>query len=233
MIRVTKPFLPPIREVENLLNSIWKKNWLTNNGPILRELEIKLDNYLGTKNGVIVANGTMALQLAIKALNLKRNVITTPISYVATTSSLLWEGCNAIFVDIDPSTLNIDCSKIEDNIDKNTQAILATHCFGNPCNIDEIEKIAKKHNLKVIYDAAHCFGTKYKGKTIYNYGDISISSFHATKLYHMVDGGGIYSNNPELIDKLKIMRNFGHNGPENFSLLGINAKTLNYIQQLG
>ena len=163
MIPVTKPFLPPREEYSNLVDSIWERNWLTNNGPIVNELELKLKEYLGLDHLLYMSNGTIALQIAIKALELKGEIITTPFSYVATTSSIVWEGCEPVFVDIHPETFNIDPSHIEAAITENTSAILATHVYGNPCDIEAIDKIAKKHNLKVIYDAAHCFGTTYKG----------------------------------------------------------------------
>jgi dTDP-4-amino-4,6-dideoxygalactose transaminase len=171
-----------------------------------------------------VTNGTIALQLAIKALGLKGEIITTPFSYVATTSSIVWEGCIPVFVDIDEETLNIDPNKIEDAITSRTSAILATHCFGNACDIDAIETIAQRHNLKVIYDAAHCFGTQYKGKSIFEYGDVSTLSLHATKPVHSVEGGLVVTQDPELLKRLAFMRNFGHDGPEKFHGLGINGK---------
>lgn len=187
---VTKPFSPPIAEYQELLSGIWQRNWFTNNGPLVNDLELKLKKHLDLKHLLYVSNGTIALQIALKALGITKKVITTPFSYVATTSSLVWEGCKPIYVDIDPETFNIDPTKIEDAIDSDTEAILATHCFGNPCDIDAIDRIAKKHNLKVIYDAAHCFGTTYKGKSVFTFGDISTTSFHATKLFHTIEGGG-------------------------------------------
>jgi dTDP-4-amino-4,6-dideoxygalactose transaminase len=169
-------------------------------------------------------NGTIALQIAIKALGLKGQIITTPFSYVATTSSIVWEGCEAVFADIDPTTFNIDANAIEPPITERTTAILATHVFGNPCDIDAIDAIAKKHNLKVIYDAAHCFGTTYKNKSVFAYGDIATTSFHATKLFHTTEGGAVFTNDEELLKKMSFMRNFGHNGPEDFAEVGINGK---------
>jgi dTDP-4-amino-4,6-dideoxygalactose transaminase len=173
------------------------------------------------------------LQIAIKALDLKGEIITTPFSYVATTSSIVWEGCEPIFVDIDQETLNIDPSKIEAAITGKTTAILATHCFGNACDIDAIDTIAKKHNLKVIYDAAHCFGTKYNGKSIFEYGDISTSSLHATKLMHSVEGGLVVTKDAELLKKMAYMRNFGHDGPEKFNGVGINGKNSEFHAAMG
>lgn len=224
MIPVTKPFLPPINDYQNYLVSIWDKECLTNNGYLLQELESKLAEYLKVGKVLFVGNGTVALQIAIKALKLKRKIITTPFSYVATASSIFWEGCEPVFADIDEDTLNIDPNKIETEIDEDTSAILATHVFGNPCQIDVIKKIADKHKLKVIYDAAHCFGTLYKGKSIFDYGDISTSSFHATKIFHSVEGGAIFSKNTEIQERVFYMRNFGHDGPERFNGVGINGK---------
>ena len=197
MIPVTKPFLPPKEEVYALLDEVWNRQWLTNNGPLVSELELKLKEYLDVPHLLYLNNGTIALQIAIKALELKGEIITTPFSYVATTSSIMWEGCTPVFVDIDKHTFNIDPNKIEASITTKTKAILATHVFGNPCDIDAIQKIAIKHNLKVIYDAAHCFGTTYKGKSVFTYGDISTTSFHATKLFHTIEGGAIFCNSTE------------------------------------
>src|SRR5690554_1037346 len=184
MIPITKPFLPPKEEYEKYLKDIWERNWLTNNGPLTQELEKKVKAHLKVKELLFVTNGTIALQMAIKALNLTGEIITTPFSFVATTSSIVWEGCEPIFVDIDEKTLNIDASKIEESITERTSAILVTHVYGNPCDVEAIEKIAMKHKLKVIYDGAHAFGVDINGKSIFEYGDISICSLHATKLYH-------------------------------------------------
>jgi dTDP-4-amino-4,6-dideoxygalactose transaminase len=224
MIPVTKPFLPPIQEYEQYLKDIWKRNWLTNNGPLVNELELKLKEFLGLKHLLFVTNGTIALQLAIKALGLNGKIITTPFSYVATTSSIVWEGCEPVFVDIDRETCNIDPRKIEEAITSDTVAILATHVYGNPCDVEAIDKIARAKNLKVIYDGAHAFGVKVNGRSIFEYGDISTCSFHATKLFHTVEGGAIVTRDPDLLKKMAYLRNFGHDGPERFAELGINAK---------
>lgn len=224
MINVTKPFLPPIEEYQDYVKQIWERNWLTNNGPLVNELELRLKELLAVDHLLYLNNGTIALQIAIKALKLKGKIITTPFSYVATTSSIIWEGCSPVFVDIDPDTLNIDPTKIEESITPDTSAIIATHTYGNPCNIDAIQAIADKYNLKVIYDAAHCFGTKYKGKSVYTYGDISTASFHATKIFHTIEGGAVFTKDPELLKKMAYMRNFGHNGPTDYAEVGINGK---------
>lgn len=224
MIPVTKPFLPPKKEYDELLRAVWERNWLTNNGPLAYELELLLAEYLKVDRLCYLSNGTIALQIAIKVLRLQGEIITTPFSYVATVSSIVWEGCQPVFVDIDPLSFNIDPARIEDAITPRTSAILATHVYGNPCEIDSIGKIARKYNLKVIYDAAHCFGTKYKGNSVYKYGDISTASFHATKLYHTTEGGALFSPDTKIIDEVSWMRNFGHAGSERFNGLGINGK---------
>lgn len=233
MINVTKPFLPDIEEYITYLKGIWDRNWLTNNGPLVNELELKLKDYLKVDHMLYLSNGTIAIQIAIKALELQGEIITTPFSYVATTSSIVWEGCEPVFVDIDPNSLNINPALIEAAITDKTSAILATHVFGNPCDIDAIDKIAKKHNLKVIYDAAHCFGTKYKGKSVFEYGDIVTTSFHATKLYHTTEGGAVFSKDASLIKKMSYLRNFGHNGPESFAMVGINGKNSEFHAAMG
>jgi dTDP-4-amino-4,6-dideoxygalactose transaminase len=224
MIPVTKPFLPPKAEFDRFLEGVWSRNWLTNNGPLVNELELQLKRYLQVSHLLYVSNGTIALQLAIKALQLKGEIITTPFSYVATTSSIVWEGCRPVFADIDPRTLNIDPASIRERITPDTSAILATHCFGNACDIAAIQEIAETHGLKVIYDAAHCFGTKYNGQSIFSYGDISTTSFHATKLFHTVEGGAVFTTDPDLLKRMAYMRNFGHDGPEQFNGVGINGK---------
>lgn len=233
MIPVTKPFIPPLAEYNKYLKGIWKRSWLTNNGPLVNELEIRLKENLGVPYCLYVGNGTIALQMAIKALKLEGEIITTPFSHVATTSSIVWEGCKPVFADIHPKTLNIDPSKIEALITPKTSAILATHCFGNPCAIDEIDLLAQKHGLKVIYDAAHCFGTTYKGKSVFLYGDISTTSFHATKLFHSVEGGAVFTTDQGLFEKLGYLRNFGHDGPEKFNGVGINGKNSEFHAAMG
>lgn len=224
MIPVTKPFVPAYTDVEELLKGVWERNWWTNNGPLLREYSNRLSAYLDAKHVQVVGNGTQALQLASKALNLSGNVLTTPFSYVATTSSLVWEGLNPVFVDVDPDTMNINPSLLERAVDEHTTAIVATHCFGNACAVEEIDRVAKKYKLKVIYDAAHAFGTLYRGKSIFQYGDVSTLSLHATKPVHCVEGGAVIAKDPELLKKVFFMHNFGHNGPEDYYSVGINAK---------
>jgi dTDP-4-amino-4,6-dideoxygalactose transaminase len=232
MINVTKTFLPPMEEYINILQRAWDNAWLTNNGELLQELELKLKNYLAVDNLLFCSNGTIVLQLALKALGISKEVITTPFSYVATTNAILWEGCTPVFVDIKPDSLCIDESKIEAAITENTEAILATHVYGLPCNVNAIDAIAKKYNLKVIYDAAHAFGCRYLGKSLLNYGDVSTCSFHATKLFHTVEGGAVISNNNELNHKLFLYRSFGHIGDDYYTE-GINAKNSEFHAAMG
>ena len=187
-------------------------------------LESQLKDFLNVKNVSFVSNGTIAIQLAIKALELKGEIITTPFTYIATSSSIAWEGCKPVFVDIDKETLNINPELIEEKITSKTSAIIATHVFGNPCDVIAIDRIAKKHNLKVIYDAAHAFGVELNGKSIFEYGDISTCSTHATKIFHTIEGGLVFSNSIELIKKINFLKNFGHSGPFDYELIGINGK---------
>lgn len=224
MIPVTKTFLPPIEEYNSWVQKAFDNQWLTNRGELVKLLEEKLKGYLKTDWITITNNGTTPIQIALKLLAKQGEVITTPFSYVATTSSIIWENCMPVFVDIHPEYLTIDETKIEAAITDKTTCILATHVFGNPCNVEEIERIAKKYNLKVIYDAAHCFGVKYNEKSIFEYGDVGTCSFHATKLFHTAEGGAMFANDKELQHKLFYSHNFGHNGPLDFHGLGINAK---------
>ena len=202
-------------------------------GQLVQKLEHELTTYLNIDHLFFVSNGTIALQIAIKALDLNGEIITTPFSYVATTSTIVWESCAPVFVDIDPQTLCIDPNLIEAAITEETSAILATHVYGIPCAVEQIEAIAKKHNLKVIYDAAHTFGVKYKGKSLSWYGDISTLSFHATKLFHTVEGGAIITHDSQLAHKISYMRNFGHNKCEGFWGLGINGKNSEFHAAMG
>lgn len=233
MIPVTKPFLPPQQIYQSYLDGIWKREWLTNMGPLASDLELRLKAFLKVDHLLYVTNGTVALQMAIKALDLKGEIITTPFSFVATTSSIVWEGCTPVFVDIDPENLNIDADKIEAAITENTSAILATHVYGNPCDVEKIDRIAKKHNLKVIYDAAHAFGVEINGKSIFEYGAISTCSLHATKLYHSVEGGLVVTQDADLLKKLASIRNFGIAGFDTFENLGLNGKNSEFHAAMG
>lgn len=224
MINVTKTFFPPLEEYNEQLKRVWKNEWLTNRGELVVELEEKLKDYLAVSNILIMNNGTIPIQIALKILGNQGEIITTPFSYVATTSTIIWENCTPVFVDIHPDFLTIDETKIEQAITPKTTALLATHVFGNPCNIEAIEKIAQKHNLKVIYDAAHAFGVEYNGKSIFNFGDVSTCSFHATKLFHTGEGGALFCSDETLRHKMYYSHNFGHNGQLDFHGLGINGK---------
>lgn len=233
MIPVTKPFLPPQAAYQQLVKEIFDRNWLTNNGPLVNQLELNLKEYLKVKHLLFVSNGTIALQLAIRALDLTGEIITTPFSYVATTSSIVWEHAVPVFADIDPKTLNIDPDEIEKRITVRTSGILATHVYGNPCAVEAIQEIADQHKLKVIYDAAHAFGVTRREKSIFEYGDISTTSFHATKLFHTTEGGAVITRYPELLKTMAYMRNFGHDGPEKFTGVGINGKNSEFHAAMG
>lgn len=233
MINVTKTFLPCQEEYQSILKRAWDKGWLTNRGVLVEELENKLKDYLNVAHVIATTNGTLPLQIAIKTLELTGDIITTPFSYVATISSIVWEGCTPVFVDIHPNFLTIDESKIEGAITDKTTAILATHVFGNPCEVETIQRLAEKHNLAVIYDAAHCFGVTYKEASIFSFGDISTCSFHATKLFHTGEGGAMFANDVLQHERLFNHHNFGHDGPEAFHGLGINAKMSELQAALG
>ncbi len=232
MINVTKTFLPPFEEYTDILKRAWDKAWITNNGELSHELEKELRSYLGVKNLLFCNNGTTVLQMAIKALGITGEVITTPFSYVATTTAILWENCTPVFVDIDDRNFCIDPFKIEAAITKETQAILATHVYGYPCDVLAIEAIAEKHGLKVIYDAAHAFGTRLNGRSIIDYGNISTCSFHATKIFHTGEGGCLVTRDEELNKKLYLYCHFGHIGDEYISI-GINGKNSEFHSALG
>lgn len=224
MINVTQTYTPPLAEYTQILKKAWDRRWFTNRGSLVKKLEKKLVDFLGVEQLTLTTNGTLPLQIAIKALDLKGEIITTPFSYVASTSAIVWENCTPVFVDIDPDYFSINPKKIVQAISEKTKAILAVHVFGNPCDVEAIEKIAEKYNLKVIYDAAHCFGVKYKQQSIFNYGNISTCSFHATKIFHTGEGGCFISNDKQLQDKLFYHHNFGHETATSFYGLGINAK---------
>lgn len=224
MIPVTRTFIPPIEEYSTIVKQAFDNGWLTNRGELVKTLEDKLKSELGVDNLLMMTNGTIPLQIALKLLGNKGEVITTPFSYVATTSSIIWEGCTPIFVDIDPEHLTIDETKIEAAITDRTTCILATHVFGNLCNVEIIDGIAKKYGLHVIYDAAHCFGVKYFGVSVFNFGTVSTCSMHATKIFHTGEGGAFFSKNELLMKQAFGAHNFGHDGFENFDGVGINAK---------
>lgn len=228
-ITVTQPCLPPLDEFLPYLEQIWQNKWLTNNGPLHQQLEKELADYLGVPYISLFSNGTLALISALQALNITGEVITTPFSFVATTHSLWWNKITPVFVDIDPEYLNLDPTKIEAAITNKTTAIMPVHVYGNPCQVDEIQRIADKHGLKVIYDAAHAFGVKKNGTSILNYGDLSVLSFHATKVYSTIEGGAIICHTEEMKHHIDNLKNFGFRGETVVEEPGINAK-LNEVQ---
>lgn len=232
MLFVTKSYLPDPEEYHQQLKRIWETGILTNDGPLGRELEAGLRDYLGLQYIKFTTNGTVVLQMALKALNITHEVITTPFSYVATTNAILWGNCTPIFADISPDDFNIDPDKIEPLITERTQAIMATHVYGNACQVERIEAIARKYNLKVIYDAAHTFGATYKGRSILSYGDLSTCSFHATKVFHTIEGGCIVAHDEAMNQKLHHYRSFGHRNDDYYSV-GINAKNSEFHAAMG
>jgi len=223
-IYVTMPTLAPLEEVNELMKGIWESGIMTHNGPLVQRFEKECAEYHDVPNLVTCVNGTIALQMAIRALRLKGEIITTPFTFIATINSILWEGCTPVFVDIDPDTLCIDPKKIEEKITYHTVGIMPVHVFGNCCDIEAIDAIAKKHNLKVIYDACHSVGVKYKGQSIFNYGDISVTSFHATKMLNTTEGGGCFTLNKELDEKLRRIRFFGFENHADIVEDGTNGK---------
>lgn len=222
-IYVTKPSLPPLDEFIPYLEEIWKSGVLTNGGQWHQKLELALSQYLDVPYVSLFSNGTAALIAALQALKISGDVITTPYSFVATSHAILWAKCKPVFVDID-SGFNIDVKKIERAITENTTAILAVHCYGNPCNVDEIERIAHKWNLKVIYDAAHAFGVSICDRSVLNYGDLSVLSFHATKVFSTFEGGAVISHNPQMKSSIDRLKNFGFENEVTVSSAGTNAK---------
>lgn len=232
-IYVTMPSLAPLEEYYEILKTVWANGVLTNYGPLVKQFEKDISKKLSLTNFVAVSNGTIAIQMAIKALELKGEIITTPFTWIATVSAIKWEGCTPIFCDIDPETLNIDPSKIEALITDKTVAILPVHVFGTPCNVEEIERIAKKHNLKVIYDGAHAIGSTLNGKSLLEYGDISITSLHATKLINTAEGGGCITSDINLHNKIKRIRFFGYNIKADIVEDGFNGKMTEVNAALG
>lgn len=233
MINVTKTYLPNKEKYKKYIDEIYENGWLTNNGPLVQRLEKRLAEYLGVKNIILVSNGTVALEIAYRTLDIKGFTITTPFSFVATTSSLVTNNILPIFADIDEQTLNLNPKNIEKLITPNTTAIVPVHVFGNACEVEEIEQIANKHNLKVVYDAAHAFDVKYKNKSVLNYGDISTLSFHSTKLFHSIEGGALIINDDELVQKARYLINFGIKNTEEIPHLGTNAKMNEFEAAMG
>lgn len=223
-IYVTKPYLPPLEEFIPLLERIWESRQLTNGGPFHVELEAALAEYLGVEHIALFTNGTLALMTALQALRITGEVITTPFSFVATAHSLLWNNIRPVFADIDPTTCNLDPARIESAITPQTTAILPVHCYGGPCDVDAIERIADTYGLKVIYDAAHAFGVKYRGNSLLRCGDLSVLSFHATKVFTTFEGGAIVCRDAKMKQRIDYLKNFGHAGEVTVVAPGINGK---------
>lgn len=232
MINVTKTFLPPFEDYVRCLEQLWASGWVTNNGCLVQELEAKLTEYLGVSYLQYVSNGTIALQIALKALNITGQIITTPFSYVATTTAILWEHCQPIFVDIEDRTFCINADKIESAITPDTQAILAVHVYGYPCDVIKIQTLAAKYGLKVIYDGAHAFGVRLNGSSLLNYGDLTTLSFHATKLFHTVEGGAIIGHSSDMAEQIWLRKSFGHRF-DDYYIIGINGKNSEFHAAMG
>lgn len=233
MIQVTKSFLPPLEEYVEYLKGIWERGQLTNHGPLVLELEKKLAEFLEVKHVFFVTNGTLALQIAAKALGIQKKVITTPFSCVATTSAMVWEGIVPVFADIDPKKFTISPRSVRDQITDDVEAILATHVYGNPCDVEALQEISEEMNIPLIFDGAHAFGVRYRNKPLASFGDVTAMSFHATKIFHTIEGGALVTNNDQLANKISYMRNFGYDGPEDFFGIGINAKASEFQAAMG
>ncbi|EJB5573597.1 dTDP-4-amino-4,6-dideoxy-D-glucose aminotransferase VioA [Citrobacter sp. Cf039] len=223
-IPVTQPFLPELSEFTPYLEKIWQNRWLTNNGPFHVELESELCRYLGVEHISLFNNATIALITALQAMRINGEVITTPYSFVATSHSIMWNGLEPVFVDIDPSTFNIDPEKIESAITSRTTAIMPVHCYSNPCDVEKIQKIADNYGLKIIYDAAHAFAIDYKGESILKWGDLSILSFHATKVFNTFEGGAIVCPDIKTKQRIDRLKNFGIADELTVTAPGINGK---------
>lgn len=232
MINVTKTVLPPLEAYVEKIRPLWDTGWITNRGEMAVTLEEQIRQTLDVEHLLYVNNGMVALQLAIKALGLKGEIITTPYSYVATTGAILWEGCRPVFVDVEPDTFCIDANRIEEKIGPETTAILATHVYGFACDVEKIQAIAQKHGLKVIYDGAHAFMSRYNGKSLLAYGDVSICSFHATKLFHTIEGGAVICHDAALAHTLKMYHQFGHLY-DDYQTMGINGKVSEFHAAMG
>ena len=232
-IYITRPFLPPLEEFQPYLEQIWANKILTNGGPFHQQLEAALCQYLSVEHLALCTNATIGLVIALQALGIKDEVITTPYSFVATSHSQMWNGLQPVFVDIDPQTLNIDASKIEAAITPRTSAIMAVHCYGNPCAVDAIEKIATKFNLKVIYDAAHAFGVRHNGASVLRHGDLSVLSFHATKVFNTFEGGAIICPDAKTKQHIDDLKNFGFVDEITVVAAGINGKMSEVNAALG
>jgi dTDP-4-amino-4,6-dideoxygalactose transaminase len=232
-IYVTRPFLPPLGEFSAALQEIWDSRWLTNRGPIEIRLEKSLSKYLNAQNICLFNNGTLALQIALQGMEISGEVITTPFTFVATTHALFWNKVRPVFCDIEPNYYNIDPERIEDLITPWTTAILAVHVFGHVCQLDKLAKIAKKHNLRLIYDSAHAFGVKVNGKSVTAYGDLNMLSFHATKLFHTIEGGALVFQEDGLKSKFNYLKNFGFKNEVEVVMPGTNAKMTEFQALMG
>lgn len=233
MINVTKPYLPDPEKYKRYIDQIFASGQITNNGQLVRQLETSLTTLLGVRNLLVVANGTLALQIAYKALALKGDVITSPFTFVATASSIIWEGLRPVFADIDAHSLCLDPRSVEAAFTPETSAIVPVHVFGIPCNVSRLQAVADEHDVKLIYDASHAFGTLLEGRSLLGYGDIATLSFHATKLFHTVEGGALVTDDDELFELCKRMRNFGMDGRGDICGLGINAKMSEFHAAMG
>ncbi len=230
---VTRSYLPPLSEYVAELESIWDTHWLTNQGPLHQRLEQELKTYLHQDNITLFTNGHLALDVAIKALELKGEIITTPFTFVSTTHAMAMNGLKPVFCDIKPDDFTIDESRIEDLITPETSAILAVHVYGFPCAVHAIERIATRHNLRVIYDAAHAFGETVDNRPITSFGDVSMYSFHATKVFHTIEGGALVYSDPALKRSFDLYKNFGITGPETIEAIGLNAKMSEFQAAMG
>ena len=233
MINVTKTYLPALEKYQEYVRKIFESGWLTNNGEFTRTLENRLAKYLGVPYVVLVSNGTLALQIAYRLLDVKGKAITTPFSFVATSSSLVWEGIDPLFADIETDSFNISPSNVQNVITPSTSAIVAVHVFGNPCDHESLNRISVDHSIPIIYDAAHAFGVQYEGRSIASLGDISTFSFHATKIFHTIEGGAIIVKDKAKYDKAKLLINFGIPGYDQITELGINCKMNEFQAAMG
>ena len=233
MINVTKSYMGNIKKFKAYVDSIYASRWLTNHGPLSCELEERLKDYLGVRHIILTNNGTLALQIAYRALGLSGSAITTPFSFIATSSTLQWENIRPVFADIDPLTWNLDPEQISRNLCADTSAIVATHVFGNPCAVERIEQVARQHNLKVVYDGAHAFAARHAGQSVLNWGDATTLSFHATKLFHTIEGGAIVTNDADVAERARLLGNFGIADFETIEGLGINAKLNEFSAAMG
>ena len=232
-ILVTRSSMPPMEEYIEEIKEMWNSHWLTNMGPKHRELQTKLEEYLGVEHIDLLTNGHMALELSMQALNLQGEVITTPYTFASTTHAIVRNGLTPVFCDVNPIDFTMDVTKIEELITDRTCAIVPVHVYGNICNIEEIERIAKKYSLKVIYDAAHTFGVRYKDKGIGDFGDVSCFSFHATKVFNSIEGGAVCFHDKEFGEALYNLKNFGIHGPERVEAVGANAKMNEFCAAMG